>query len=209
MFANEDMPGYNPAFLKRLRAKQHQSVEGERQPRGKRDKAQIESVRRAREIAKQAKAALGHMLKQARVDAEALKETARTEAKRLIHEARVEADTIRFEAYTKAQDLLNEIAMVVAGRHRRPAKDIIEEVATKHGVRSADICGASRAADMVAIRHEAMARVYLARPDMSLPVIGKAFGSRDHTTVLHALKKLGVYKPDELAALPHQERKPG
>jgi hypothetical protein len=36
-----------------------------------------------------------------------------------------------------------------------------------------------------------MSRIYEERGDISLPEIGRFFGGRDHTTVLHAVRKLG------------------
>lgn len=58
-----------------------------------------------------------------------------------------------------------------------------------------DICGASRSRILVQARQIAM---YLCREltDLSLPKIGQAFGGRDHTTVMHATKKVR----DQMAA---------
>jgi chromosomal replication initiator protein len=52
-----------------------------------------------------------------------------------------------------------------------------------------DLCGASRSRQLVTARQIAM---YLCREltDMSLPKIGQAFGGRDHTTVMHADRKI-------------------
>lgn len=70
-----------------------------------------------------------------------------------------------------------------------PGERIIKAVALKHNVQVAAIMGPSKSGRIVAIRHEAMVRVYQARPDLSLPQIGKLF-DRDHTSVLHALRKV-------------------
>ncbi|MFT4187501.1 MAG: chromosomal replication initiator protein DnaA [Aeromicrobium sp.] len=53
-----------------------------------------------------------------------------------------------------------------------------------------EICGANRSRDLVLARQIAM---YLCREltEMSLPKIGQEFGGRDHTTVMHAVKKIG------------------
>lgn len=69
--------------------------------------------------------------------------------------------------------------------------DIIATVALKHGVTPAEIKGRSRKVEIVAARHEAMAETRRLRPDLSYPLIGKLFGGRDHTTVIHAVKKMG------------------
>ncbi|MBO0827006.1 MAG: chromosomal replication initiator protein DnaA [Streptosporangiales bacterium] len=52
-----------------------------------------------------------------------------------------------------------------------------------------DICGSSRSRMLVTARQIAM---YLCREltELSLPKIGQAFGGRDHTTVMHAEKKI-------------------
>ena len=54
-----------------------------------------------------------------------------------------------------------------------------------------DLCGSSRSRVLVNARQVAM---YLCREltDLSLPKIGQAFGGRDHTTVMHANKKVGA-----------------
>src|SRR5699024_9172405 len=57
--------------------------------------------------------------------------------------------------------------------------------------RSSDLalCGTSRSRTLTTARQIAM---YLCREltDLSLPKIGQAFGGRDHTTVMHANKKI-------------------
>src|SRR5207249_9372857 len=52
-----------------------------------------------------------------------------------------------------------------------------------------DLCGQSRTHQLVTARQIAM---YLCREltDMSLPKIGQQFGGRDHTTVMHAERKI-------------------
>lgn len=63
------------------------------------------------------------------------------------------------------------------------------------GVTVADVMGKSRFREVVAVRHQAMVEVAAAFPWMSYPQMGRAFGNRDHSTVMHALTKLGVRKP--------------
>jgi chromosomal replication initiator protein len=52
-----------------------------------------------------------------------------------------------------------------------------------------DLCGSSRSRVLVTARQIAM---YLCREltDLSLPKIGQMFGGRDHTTVIHADRKI-------------------
>lgn len=69
----------------------------------------------------------------------------------------------------------------------KPGQQIIREVAEQHGVRVVDMSGPRRDLKIVAARQEAMWRVKMERPDMSLPMIGRLF-KRDHTTVLHGIR---------------------
>lgn len=65
---------------------------------------------------------------------------------------------------------------------------IIAEVARKHGLKVADLKGPRRNRPYVRARQEAMYRCYR-ETDNSLPAIGRAFGNRDHTTVLHGIRR--------------------
>ncbi len=69
------------------------------------------------------------------------------------------------------------------------ADDIISQVATYSGNSLNELIGPSRRQPLARYRQIAM---YLCREytDLSLPKIGKAFGGRDHTTVLHAVDKI-------------------
>jgi chromosomal replication initiator protein len=79
---------------------------------------------------------------------------------------------------------------------------IIEVVATYHGMRSKDLMGPSRQRQVTRARHIAM---FLARQhlQMSLPELGRAFGGRDHTTVLASVSKIeaGRHEDASLQAL--------
>ena len=57
------------------------------------------------------------------------------------------------------------------------------------GLTVEDLCGSSRSRVLVTARQIAM---YLCREltDLSLPKIGAQFGGRDHTTVMHADRKI-------------------
>jgi chromosomal replication initiator protein len=69
------------------------------------------------------------------------------------------------------------------------AATIIAQTAAYFGLTIDDICGSSRSRVLVTARQIAM---YLCREltDLSLPKIGQAFGGRDHTTVMHANRKI-------------------
>jgi chromosomal replication initiator protein len=66
---------------------------------------------------------------------------------------------------------------------------IMDEVADYFSLTVEDLCSPSRSRQLVTARQIAM---YLTREltDLSLPRIGKAFGGRDHTTVMHAKQKI-------------------
>ncbi len=66
---------------------------------------------------------------------------------------------------------------------------IMAQTAVYFGLTIEDLCGTSRSRVLVTARQIAM---YLCREltDLSLPKIGQLFGGRDHTTVMHADKKI-------------------
>ncbi len=66
---------------------------------------------------------------------------------------------------------------------------IMDHTCTYFGVTVEDLCGQSRTHVLVTARQIAM---YLCREltDLSLPKIGQLFGGRDHTTVMHAERKI-------------------
>ena len=68
-------------------------------------------------------------------------------------------------------------------------EDIQKLVATHFNVSRADILSSRRTANVVRPRQIAM---YLSKALTlrSLPEIGRRFGGRDHTTVLHAVRKI-------------------
>ena len=78
-----------------------------------------------------------------------------------------------------------------------PAQIIIREVAIKHGVTTADMRGISRKVKFVRARQEAVYEVKK-RLNLSLPLIGRVMGNKDHTTVLH-----GIRKHAQMNNLPH------
>ena len=69
------------------------------------------------------------------------------------------------------------------------APTIIQQTATYFSLSVDDLCGTSRSRVLVNARQIAM---YLCREltELSLPKIGQTFGGRDHTTVMHADRKI-------------------
>jgi chromosomal replication initiator protein len=66
---------------------------------------------------------------------------------------------------------------------------IMAQTATYSEFTIDELCGANRTRNLVLARQIAM---YLCREltEMSLPKIGQEFGGRDHTTVMHAERKI-------------------
>jgi chromosomal replication initiator protein len=87
-----------------------------------------------------------------------------------------------------AQIVLKDL-MPVDNAKQITGATIIAQTATYFGLTIEDIQGASRSRVLVTARQIAM---YLCREltDLSLPKIGQQFGGRDHTTVMHADKKI-------------------
>jgi len=88
--------------------------------------------------------------------------------------------------------LAEEVLGSYFGENAPPVVDIQkvqQEVAKRFNVEISDMKGTCRSRDMVTPRQVAM---YLTREltDSSLPAIGRAFGGRDHSTVLHACKAI-------------------
>ncbi len=86
-----------------------------------------------------------------------------------------------------AEWAINEI---VSSKDKVISSQFIQETVAKYfNIDPKDIAGAKRSNDIVFPRQIAM---YLCRtvPQLSLPQIGKDFGNRDHTTVMHACNKI-------------------
>ena len=75
---------------------------------------------------------------------------------------------------------------------------IMAATADYFGLTMEDLCGSSRSRMLVTARQIAM---YLCREltDLSLPKIGQMFGGRDHTTVIHADRKIRAQMPERRA----------
>ena len=115
--------------------------------------------------------------------------------------AMANAHKARRERFQQAATRPREIAMPVAKpviwiappqiERKYPIVESIGRASAKYyGVTWTDIKSARRTNDVVRPRQVAM---YLAKKITlkSLPEIGRHFGNRDHTTVLHAVRKIG------------------
>ena len=86
--------------------------------------------------------------------------------------------------------LIDEIVRRQLGERKEPSMDAIRAaVAHQSGVSKADMDGPRKLQPLVNARHKAM---FLCKKltTKSLPQIGKRFGGRDHTTVMHAVSKM-------------------
>jgi chromosomal replication initiator protein len=87
-----------------------------------------------------------------------------------------------------AENVLGDLITAKAPR-QITAKVVIEATADMFGLTVEELCGKSRSRPLVTARQVAM---YVLREmtDFSYPAIGRAFGDRDHTTVMHAVSKI-------------------
>ena len=111
----------------------------------------------------------------------------------------LEGALIRVTAYASLNrkpvdlGLAEEVLHDIIPENGKAAEITVDQVmlatADYFGLQSADLKGNSRSRALVNARQVAM---YLCREltDLSLPRIGQAFGGRDHTTVMHANKKI-------------------
>jgi len=88
----------------------------------------------------------------------------------------------------QAEQVLSDL--VLAGEPRRISpQTILDATSASYGFSVEALCGPSRTRPLVTARQVAM---YLTREltDYSYPAIGRVFGKRDHTTVIHAVDKI-------------------
>lgn len=103
-------------------------------------------------------------------------------------EKQAEAERVEEEGRQKVAAIIAKYRVIDVSDAKPNCRRLIEETAAKHGMTYRDVISASRAKLIVAVRNEAIRVVADARPDMSLPALGKIF-KRDHTTILHSLRK--------------------
>lgn len=95
-----------------------------------------------------------------------------------------------------AEDVLSDLLR--ANERRVTIDDIQRRVAEYYNLRMSDMLSARRARVVARPRQVAM---YLSKQltTRSLPEIGRKFGGRDHTTVMHAVKKIDELKACDMA----------
>ncbi len=115
---------------------------------------------------------------------------------------------IQHAAAASQQPITLELArQVLGGGNARPTRqikmeDIVDAVSERFGVKRSQVQGRGRSRSVARPRQVCM---YLARKlsNRSLQEIGKYFGGRDHTTVLHAERQIGdqLAEDSDLAAI--------
>lgn len=96
------------------------------------------------------------------------------------------------------QDVLKQNRVEDRGEMRINAKplDIIKTIANQYHIKLIDIRGPKRQKNITNARHIAM---FLIKDQLDLPLIeiGRYFGNRDHTSVMHAVRKIEQSLPED------------
>ena len=109
---------------------------------------------------------------------------------------RKRVDRDRVTVVEMAQDVLHDL---LRQADRKVTVDEIQQrVAAHYNIKLAEMSSPRRARSVARPRQVAM---YLAKQltTLSLPQIGKRFGNRDHTTVMHAVRKIEELKISDLS----------
>lgn len=115
----------------------------------------------------------------------------------MMHGATV-ADLANQNAAMRAALRVAEIDDALVTTARRPIKDIVAEVLQAFpGIEWSDIQSGHRTKEIIYPRHLCMHAVCAQRPDLSYPRIGRHFGGRDHTTILHGVNKIEKMTEDD------------
>lgn len=92
--------------------------------------------------------------------------------------------------------------------NRQSVREIVEAVLVDYpGVTWDEIKGIRRERRLTVPRQHCMYEVWKQRPDLSLPTIGRLFGGRDHTTVLHSVNKASAKIESDPTGIEWMERK--
>jgi len=110
----------------------------------------------------------------------------------------IEGVLVRLRAYSNLQKQPISLSMAkdilahlieTDSPHQIDIEDVIETVCTYFEIKRGDLLGSSRVKKFANPRHIAQ---YIGRKltDLSYPDIAQKFGGRDHTSILHAVKKI-------------------
>jgi chromosomal replication initiation ATPase DnaA len=78
----------------------------------------------------------------------------------------------------------------MTGPARITARAVADFVAQRHGMTFERLCVSSHRRSLARPRQIAMYTIRQLCPHMSLPAMGRLMGGRDHTTVLHGIRKI-------------------
>jgi len=108
----------------------------------------------------------------------------------------------RSEVDTALAEMVLKDILPDEGEQEVSVQLIMDETADFFSLTVEDLCSPSRSRQLVNARQIAM---YLVREltDLSLPRIGTAFGGRDHTTVMHANKKIAKLMTEKRTVYDH------
>lgn len=73
------------------------------------------------------------------------------------------------------------------------ARDVLDYVAAIHGLTHAEMTGSCRQRRFARPRQIAMYAMHHLCPHMSYPAIAQMIGGRDHTTVMHGVRRIEVF----------------
>lgn len=92
---------------------------------------------------------------------------------------------------TQAEMICALDCIELGSMQKRSVAVIVSEVLSEFpGISWADVKGVRRRRELIRPRHLCMYAVYTERSDLSLPLIGKIFGGKDHSTIHHAVHKV-------------------
>jgi len=111
----------------------------------------------------------------------------------------LEGALIRVTAYASIHDVPVTVAiaeeqlhhLISAEARQLTPRMILDTTADMFGMTIEDLIGKSRSRPLVTARQISM-YVFRQLTDFSYPAIGREFGGRDHTTVIHAVDKIGT-----------------
>ena len=100
-----------------------------------------------------------------------------------------------YKVILRIREMQEHGELEVVRLERRSILEIVLEVLVDFpGISVKDVKNGRRTHDVVYPRQLCMWEVKTQRPDLSYPAIGRWFGGRDHTTVLHATRKIEKMK---------------
>ena len=132
---------------------------------------------------------------QARLSEEKKLRMARIKAAAIRHKQRKEAAENGAKALELYRCVASYDATNLPSKNTSAGRKIMQEVALEHGLTVLDLVSARRQRGLVRVRHLAMWRIKN-ETKLSLPQIGRLF-ERDHTSILHAVRKIDALKNQE------------